>query len=256
MLNTTGVLAVLDRGLTLNWEDGPTLHRMTAQVRYHTASAATVQLLRVLATQRQEDNPDQPFTFAHEDGTIRVVWTWQAHGEAAADIEAAHTADRSPYGWTAQLSVTNKSDEDILLDTLDVIRIDAAYSGQFNLGAPPGLWQCARESSRNKFTWEAWPASTAGSSAGGFTRSDELLVQPSVSNRSRPPAVLIRVVLPSDLPAEIKLDMNGERFERMVARNRADGALLKPGDTLTSATFALASGDDAMELRKLVIGDE
>jgi hypothetical protein len=50
--------------------------------------------------------------------------------------------------------------------------------------------------------------------------------------------------------------MNGERFQRAVARSRVDRTLLAPGDTLTSAAFALASGDDAAELRRLVIGEQ
>jgi hypothetical protein len=252
MLNTSGVLAVLDRGMTINWDDGPTLHRMTAQVRYHTATLATSQLVRIHATQRHSD---EPLTFVQDDDVVHVVWAWHEYGAPDDD------APGSPY-WSVQLSVTNKSEEDIYLDTLDVIRIDGAYAGQFNLGAPPGLWRCARENPGTRINWEAW--SESSTSAGGFTRNTELLVQPSVSNRSRPPAVLIRALADTEVDSqatgasmstEIKLEINGERFERMVARSRADGTRLGPSLTRMSAEYLVASGDNAEELRQLVISN-
>ena len=242
MLNTTGVLAVLDRGVTINWDDGPTLHRITAQVRYHTASTATAttQLVRVNAGQKLSE---EPLSFIVEEG-LKVTWTWFEGNDGSADTVC----------WIAQLAVTNQTDDMVCLDTMDVIRIDSAYSGQFNLGAPPGLWQCSRESDSDKPEWEAWSESTA--TAGGFTRNGLLLVQPVVSNRTRPPAILVRVEEnPQDagggLPVEIKLDLNGERFERMVARNSADGTLLAPGVTVVSTRFLIASGDNADELQRI-----
>jgi hypothetical protein len=240
MLNTTGVLAVLDRGVTINWDDGPTLHRITAQVRYHTTSMATTKLVRVNASQKFSEDP---LSFIQEDG-LKVTWTWIEGNDGDSDV----------VYWTTQLAVTNQTDEVVYLDAMDVIRIDSAYSGQFNLGAPPGLWQCTRENNTESLEWEAWSESTA--TAGGFTRNGLLLVQPVVSNRTRPPALLVRVdENPQDesgrLPVEIKLDLNGERFERLVAHNRADGTLLAPGVTVVSTRFLIASGDNADELRRI-----
>jgi len=237
MLNKTGVLAVLDRGVTINWDDGPTLHRITAQVRYHTASMATTQLVRVLATQKISEDP---LAFIQEDG-LKVIWTW---------IEG-DDGDEATY-WVAQLAVTNDTDEMVYLDALDVIRIDSAYSGQLNLGAPTGLWQCARANDDPSLDWEAWSQTTA--SAGGFTREGLLLVQPVVSNRSHPPALVVRADATDEsghLPVEIRLEMNGERFERLIAQNRADGSPLAPGITMVSTRFMVASGDNALELRGL-----
>lgn len=240
MLNSSGILTVLDRGITINWDDGPTLHRITAQVRYHTATLATTQLLRVHATQRFSDDP---LIFTAE-GSIKAAWMWRD----------THMADSEAIVyWTAQLAVTNQTDEDIYLDTLDVVRIDSAYSGQFNIGAPTGLWQCAVESDAG-LKWEAW--SETASSAGGFNRQRVLLVQPTLSNRSRPPVVLVKVLDPPQdsetaHPTEINLEINGERFERMVACTRTDGTLLSPGATLFSARFQIASGDSPDELRQL-----
>ncbi len=271
MLNRTGVLAVLDHGITLNWEDGPTLHRMTAQVRYHTDASATQQLVRVFATQHVggEETEDSEgaglagLTFMQED-VLRVTWNWL---ELSLASEAEGAAEAADY-WAAQLSVINGAEEAVYLDSLDVIHIDSAYSGQFNLGAPPGLWRCARERDAptgdigtvDELTWEAWSEST--SSAGGFSRTGELLVQPTLSNRSRPPAVVISELAAEggsaeggaatvDLPTEIKLEINGGRFERLVARQRTDGALLPPGEAVVSSRFLVASGDDAAELRRL-----
>ena len=42
MLNTTVAMALLDRGVTLNWDDGATLHKITAQARYHTQHSASI----------------------------------------------------------------------------------------------------------------------------------------------------------------------------------------------------------------------
>ncbi|MCL4505372.1 MAG: hypothetical protein M1434_14045 [Chloroflexi bacterium] len=240
MLNRTGILTVLDRGITINWDDGPTLHRITAQVRYHTATLATTQLLRVHALQRYSDDP---LVFAAED-SIKAAWMWR---------DARMVDSEAIAYWTTQLSVTNQTDEDIYLDTMDVIRIDSAYSGQFNIGAPTGLWQCAVESAAD-LKWEAWSETT--SSAGGFTRQRVLLVQPTVSNRSRPPVVLVKALDSPQggataHPTEIKLEINGERFERMVACTRTDGTLLSPGATLFSAQFQVASGDSPAELLQL-----
>ncbi len=240
MLNTTGILTVLDRGVTINWDDGPTLHRITAQVRYHTAAHATPQLMRVLALQRASDDP---LIFSAED-RIKADWIWrEEYAPGSEDV----------VFWTARMAVTNQTTEDIFLDALEVLRIDSAYSGQFNVGAPTGLWRCAVEGSAG-LSWESWPGTTP--SAGGFTRQRLLLVQPSVSNRSRPPAVLIRS-LTSDpdsqnaAATEIKLELSGERFERLVVRTRTDGVLLRAGATLFSTPFQIASGDDPAELLRI-----
>ena len=283
MLNRTGVLAVMDHGVTLNWEDGPTLHRMTAQVRYHTATSATQQLMRVQATQ-----PYDELTFVEQD-VVRAAWSWQELNLQADEMGSVDY-------WVAQLDVTNTSDETVYLDTLDVISIESAYSGQLNLGASPGQWRCARETPDHEITWQALSDSTL--SNGEFADESELLLQPSLSNRSKPPALLIRVLrerssrgvagqseahtsnpredtdpqpsrgllpqseehtdiprediaLQPNLPTEIKLEISGGRFARLVARLHADGYALAAGDTLTSARFLVISGDDAGELRTL-----
>ena len=242
MLNTSGVLAVLDRGVTINWDDGPTLHRVTAQVRYHTASVATTQLIRFHATTRASE---YPLAFVQED-RLKVTWTWLEGYDGSSEA----------VQWITQLSVTNTTEEVVYLDSMDVIRIDNAFSGQCNLGAPPGLWQCALEKNTEHIEWETWSQSTA--SAGGFKRNGVLLVQPVVSNRTHPPVLLIRHVpslgsASAELPVEIKLEINGERFERLVAHNRANGTLLGPGVTMVSSQFLIASGDDATELLHLTL---
>lgn len=245
MLNENGVLATLDRGITINWDDGPTLHKITAQVRYHTDESATARLLRVHATQPYSD---EPLTFKQTDATLQAIWVWQTRGA----------------GWSVQLVITNTSDEDVYVDTLEVMRIDSAYGGVFNLGAPPGLWRCAKEDEAERngalnsalfsaltsaLTWEAWAETTA--SAGGFTRARMLMVQPTVSNRSRPPAVLIAVNnSTAQSPVEMRLECSGERFVRLTAGSRTDGTLVGAGAMLASAELWIASGDDAEELRQ------
>lgn len=237
MLNLNGVLTVLDRGLTVNWDDGPTLHKITAQVRYHTTESATSQLLRINAAQCVSDDP---MVFVAADTLARATWCWRERGP----------------GWTAELSIVNTSPNDLFVDALDVIRIDASFGGVFNLGAPPGLWRCARESAAagGDTAWEAWAESTT--SAGGFTRFGELLIRPAASNRSRPPCILVQAnPATAAAPTDLKLECTGERFERFTARTRADGTLLGGQAALASAEFRLASGDDPDELRRWANAD-
>ncbi len=252
MINTNGVLAVLDHHITINWDDGPTMHRVAAQVRYHTTESAALRTARINASQRYSDDP---LSFMTTGDGLRASWIWQERGP----------------GWTAQLSVTNEGADDVYLDALEVIRIDHAFGGLFNLGAPPGLWHVLLENVRGLLAapsggkhmptesgdpavgWESWSPATL--TATGFTRRYCLIVQPVVSNRTRPPAVMIRA-LDGDVPSssartEIQLEVSGERFERLSARYRTEGMLLGTGVSVASPEFWVVSGDDAEELREL-----
>lgn len=254
MVNTHGAMALLDRAVTLNWDDGPTLHRITAQVRYHTANTATIQVLRVGALRTLTDNP---LTLMAADSAIEAHWTW---------------AERGP-GWSTQMVVRNRSEADLFLDALDALRIDAAFGGVFSLGAPPGLWRCA--TAEGPATWETWSDSAA--TAGGFVRSGSMAIQPSMSNRTHPPALSVRALgaesaapvaaatdaaaddeteialspLTPGMLAEFRLELSGERFERFTVRARAEGLLLAPGVAVASPEFYIAAGDDAAELLRL-----
>lgn len=240
MINLSGFMAVMDHGITINWDDGPTLHKIAAQVRYHTGENTSIATLRLTASQRYSDDP---LTFMAMGGGLRATWVWQ---------------ERDP-GWTAQLAVQNDGEEDVYIDSLDVIRIDTAFGGLFNIGAPPGLWQVASETmgllpapadAPSSTTYESWQASSA--TANGFTRHREFVVQPSASNRSRPPALMIRALDASaGMTTEIIVEVNGERFERAVARARADGMLIANGVSVASPEFWIVAGDDVAELRRL-----
>ena len=243
MFNTNGVLAIMDHHLTINWEDGPTVHRIAAQVRYHTAEAATIRTMRVNASQRYSDDP---LSFVTTGDGLRAAWIWKERGP----------------GWTAQLAVANEGEDDVYLHALDVIRVDYAFGGLFNLGAPPGLWQVSLEEVRGLLSS---PAQEAGAPArleseawspaasGGFVRRRCMIVQPAVSNRTRPPAVMIRVLdadaIPPTARTEIHLEASGERFDRLTARYRTEGMLLGTGASVASPEFWIVAGDDAEELR-------
>ncbi|BCX02971.1 MAG: hypothetical protein KatS3mg053_0909 [Candidatus Roseilinea sp.] len=257
MINTNGVLAVMDHHITINWDDGPTMHRIAAQMRYHMPESATLRTARINASQRYSDDPLSFMTMG--DG-LRASWIWQERGP----------------GWTVQLGVTNEGEDDVYLDALDVIRVDYAFGGLFNLGAPPGLWRVLLEDVRGLLAapaggenlsvelsepttagWESWSPATL--TATGFTRRRCLIVQPVASNRSRPPAVMIRA-LDADAPSssartEIRLEVNGERFERLSARYRTEGMLLGSGASMASPEFWVVSGDDAEELRGLMVDE-
>jgi len=252
MLNTGGALSVMDHHVTINWEDGPTLHRIAAQVRYHTAESATLKTLRVNASHRYSD---EPLAFMVFEDALQATWIWQAHEK----------------GWTAQLAVANQGEEEIFLDALDVIRVDYAAGGLFSLGAPPGLWQVRIEEDNRPLLsapgsdpptpddlsaatsrWESWSPATPG----GFVRRRCFIVQPTVSNRTRPPALMIRALdldaVPSSARIEIHLEVTGERFDRLTARYRTEGLLLGAGASLASPRFWIAAGDDAEELSQLI----
>lgn len=245
MLNATGALAILDRAITLNWDDGATLHRITAQVRYHTPDSASTQILRVSAGKRLGDDP---LTLISADTVMQATWVWQP-----LDVMGAPA-------WQASLEARNISDADVFLDSLEVLRIDAAFGGLFNVGALPGLWRSARENA-SQLDWENW--GDGANSANGFARASRLLVQPAASNRSAPPAVLIaapaqalsanaedteQALVAPEPRTEIIVEATGEKFERLVARARTDGALLGAGATIASPVFLIVSGDDAAEL--------
>jgi hypothetical protein len=249
LINTSGFPAVLDHHITINWDDGPTLHHIAAQVRYRFVDSTSGRTVRVKASQRYSD---EPLSFMVLDDGLRASWVWQERGP----------------GWTAQLAVQNDGDEDVLLDALDVIRIDSAFGGLFNMGAPPGLWQVSAEDAARgllsapagaermdagRGTAESWAPGTIA--VDGFIRRRQLVVQPSVSNRSRPPAVMIRALgtSPDELPTEIRLEVNGERFERLSARVRADGLAIASGVVLASPEFWVVAGDDADELKRLEV---
>ncbi len=244
MINSSGVLAVLDHGITLNWDDGPTLHKIGAQVRYHTTESASSKTLRVTASSRYSD---EPVSFMAQQDGLRASWVWQ---------------EREP-GWTAQLAVVNESDDEMYLDSLDVLRIDPAFGGLFNIGAPPGLWQVTGDDAvallaapEGSMTAAADSLSSSTSTLAGFRRARELIVQPSASNRSHPPALLFRVLDPNAaLPTEIFIEATGERFERFVARYKTDALLLGNGVGIATPEFWIVVGDDVTELKRLGIGE-
>jgi hypothetical protein len=53
------------------------------------------------------------------------------------------------------------------------------------------------------------------------------------------------------MTTEIIVEMNGERFERAVARARTDGMLIANGVIIASPEFWIVAGDEVEELRRL-----
>ena len=240
MINTTGFMAVMDHGITINWDDGPTLHKIAAQVRYHTGDNSSVATLRMTASQRYSDDP---LTFMAMGGGLRATWVWQ---------------ERSP-GWTVELSVQNEGEEDVYIDSLDVIRIDTAFGGLFNIGAPPGLWQVANESAAmlpvpadapSPATYESWSdrhVHCAWFHTQSRTHRSAQRVQPFEAAGADDRALDAS----AGMTTEIIIESSGERFERAVARARADGMLIANGVIVASPEFWVVAGDDVEELRRL-----
>ena len=226
MINTDGACAVLDHNITLNWANGPTLHKIGAQVRYHTPNSATSQTLRVNATHRASDEPD---VYISANADVQAAWTWRELGP----------------GWCVSLAAKNISDEDVYIDALELLRVDPAFGGVFSLGAPTGLWQCARAelSIAGMVEWELWSPAL-----GNFTRARQMLIQPAASNRLTPPALLFSAPRATEPAIDLELVLTGERFERFVAASRTDGMLLAPEVTVSTSEVAIVAGDAAFEL--------
>ncbi len=227
MLNTNGVLAILDHHIGLNWDDGPTLLRVAAQVRYRFGAFAGVHTLRVTASSRCGDDP-QCFNARNND--ISAVWT----------------LTEVPPGYAAQLAITNCGDDDVVLEGCDVVRIDAAYGGIFNLGAHPALWRVAHNAP-GQLKWEQLMGDAAQ-----ITRDDLLLLQPSASNRGALPALRFSTLAgEARRLTRFELQASPDKFERFCASVPLDGMLLAPGVTIVTPEVWIVAGDDVRELRAL-----
>jgi hypothetical protein len=214
MRNTTGALAVLDHHIGINWDDGPTLMRIGAQVRYRHTPDGAQHLLRVNAGSRRAD---APLTFESRADDLHAIWTW---------------AERDD-GFSAQLALINEGEDDVLLEGIDVIRIDSAFGGIFNLGAPIGLWQV-----RDGQDWLPWPGERAE-----LIRSRDIMIQPSASNRTTPP--VLRVLALDDAPeVTMRLTAEDARFQRFSAGCDYGSGPLAPQVTLQTPEIWLISGTD------------
>jgi hypothetical protein len=68
--------------------------------------------------------------------------------------------------------------------------------------------------------------------------------------------LLFRMLGSVDGPAtELHLELTGEKFERFTARLRSEGTLIGSGVTLASPEVFVVAGDDAEEIKKIVIGN-
>lgn len=157
-------LSVMDHGITINWEQGPTLHKVLAQVRYrHSQEAdAPVLTMRVGASQRCAEvsaDLEEMHCFAASNGDLAAQWIWQA----------------KELGWVAMLVVRNVSDEAIWLEAADIVRIDA-QTGLLSLGAPATDWHTEHAAA-------------------------QLRIWPTQSDRGEPTAVILKA-LPSDEPPQ------------------------------------------------------
>ena len=234
MINTSGFLSVIDHGITVHWEDGPTLHKMVAQVRYRLSvdEDSPVENLRVGASQRCADwdaDAEEAQCFMAANADINAQWLWRKVGA----------------GWTAMLVIRNSGEGDIFVDGLDIILIDAQRNGLFRLGATPDMWQIHHA-------------------------TQELIVQPERVDHRHPPAVMFRALsdtavltimdeaTDSDAPTEIanatvamKMMIHEDRFAKFDVIAEAIGTVLSPQAEIQSCKVWVVAGDDVAELRQL-----
>ena len=228
MFNSSFTVAALDHRITLNWDDGPTLMRIEGQARYRMDESSAHLSLRVTAASVV---CDEPLCVESRNAALRAVWAWRA----------------ADAGCVAQLTLSNIGVEDVLVESCDLLRIDALYGGLFNVGAPPGLWRVLNPGghARAAAGWQAWAGAP-------FERDQMLLISPSASNRSAGTALRFRV-LPGESarPVRFMLQTSGERFERFSALCMLEEMRLAPGAAWTSPEIEIACGDDAGELAAL-----
>jgi hypothetical protein len=225
MLNPNGVLAVLDRHITLNWDDGPTLMRIGAAIRYRVARSDSPdhddepRTLSINASSRCGDDPPCFNAFNERDG-ISATWTWT----------------ETPPGYAAQLGISNIGENDLELLGIDLLSIDGARGGVFNLGAPAANWSTISDDAES---------STALQTSGGRR---ELVVLATETTRSRPTALAF--VVPADaFNARFALDRQDGRFHTLQVSILFDAPrLLGEGAVIALPEVRIASGDDAREL--------
>jgi hypothetical protein len=226
MVNTQGVMAVLDHHIGINWDDGPTLLRIGAQVRYRFGAFGGLNTLRVNASARSSD---EPLCFETHNHDIRATWTWRELSD----------------GFSAQLSVSNAGDEPLLLEAVDILRIDAVFGGQLNLGAPATLWRIAR-AGKGMPRWEVLRSGETN-----FNSPGGALIQPVASNRSAPPCLHLRR-LPGEGPAVlISVVTQQESFQCFTAGCMLNNQPLAAGVAQSFPEVWIVCGDDARELAGL-----
>lgn len=235
MINPNARFTVLEHCITLNWDDGPTLHKLIAQVRYHRPGSVTARTLRVFAT-HYAGEPCVAFQRREED--LEVHWEWCALGGGGAPVSKSAMRAAKKCLWIRSTCSTSSTPQ----------------AGSSTSVRRPGygsvLWRAAWLRVERLL-------GKCGRRAQEQAKGLHAVLScwyPTVSNRTRPPALLIRA-LPSasPLPTELRLNLNGERFERLTARCKTDGLLLAPGETVRSAWFWLLSGDDPAELLRCAL---
>jgi alpha-galactosidase len=224
-------------GATLSWPNGPTLHGVTAGVRYRVeGEARTLHLAR----------PDRAATA----DDLQATWRWELAGDGA-EI------------W---LEVVNLGSADRLLDVLDVFAVRAADEGACELGSPPAQWSFYQNG------WQSWTPTFARHlgdslytdpgtpayrrmhlphwdlSRGDAPSSEWVTVIKAQSPTSKVQALLLGFVTTADQLAEIRLDLDGKDFAALVARCYLDNITLRPGETLRSERLWVRAGPDPVAL--------
>jgi hypothetical protein len=222
VINETGLLAVLDHHIALNWDDGPTLMRIAASVDYLPAAFSSNKTLTVNANFRVSD---EPLCLQNMADGLRSTWTWR---------EAAP-------GFACGISIANEGDDTVYLNRVDLMRIDARQGGQLNLGAPASLWRVSSAETRNP-EWQVIDA------IDGSGIDAACVLQPVASSRSTPPCLYFRR-LDGDGPAmRFRFALDGDKLGRFAASCEFASQPLAPGISIALPEVFIASGPSAEAL--------
>ncbi len=225
MINETGLLAVLDHHIALNWDDGPTLLRVGAALEYRLAAFSMGKTLRINANTRVSD---EPLCLQNLADGLRSTWVWR----------------EAPPGFVFGLAIANEGADSVFLEHADLMRIDVGEGGQFNLGAPPSLWRVSGAAKR-KPAWRVIDERT------GAVIDAACVVQPVASSRSAPPCVHLRR-LEGDGPAvQFRFMLDGGKLTRFSARCALAGMPLAPGVSIALPDVFIAAGASAEALMAL-----
>jgi len=166
------------------------------------------------------------------------------------------------------LEVTNVGQTPLQIDELHVLVIDAAQGGKVELGLPPRRWSFYQNG------WQSWSPAFARHMDGGLyvdpnTEDYQTKHQPHYrpgqgdafssewftvlrgrGTGAKGRCLLLGFITTKEQLAEVRLSLDGEECERLVAICHADDVTLQPGERLFSERLVVAQGEDPFGLLK------
>jgi alpha-galactosidase len=190
------------------------------------------------------------------------------------EVSLSRTNDELQLDWHIALDdevemwleVTNVGQRSLQVDELYVLAIDAAQGGKVELGPPPHQWSFYQNG------WQSWSPAFARHVDGGLyvdpnTEDYQTKHQPHYrpgqgdafssewftvlrgrGTGTKGRCLLLGFITTKEQLAEVRLSLDGEGCERLVAICHADGITLEPGQRLFSERLVVAQGEEPFGL--------